>query len=55
MTYKKPITEIIQFDTQDIITTSGENRNNPNNDDKWGNGWGDKNHKHNGPKGKKEK
>lgn len=24
MTYKKPITEIIQFDTQDIITTSGE-------------------------------
>lgn len=55
MIYEKPITEIIQFDTQDIITTSGYNQNDSTHGNKWGNGWGDKNHNHNGPKGKKEK
>lgn len=49
MKYEKPLTEIILFDNEDIITTSGEINSKP------GNGWGDKNHNHSGPPGQNKK
>lgn len=49
MKYEKPLTEIILFDNEDIITTSGEFSSKP------GNGWGDKNHNHDGPPGQNKK
>lgn len=56
MKYNKPIAEIIKFDNQDIITTSGEIPNKkPNKEDKPGNGYGDKNHNHYGPPGQSNK
>lgn len=47
MTYETPVSEIVEMTAEDVIRTSGGSG-------KPGNGWGDKNHDHEGPPGQKK-